>query len=238
MYGLSIIIENVPAVMWDKEAVVGTARQLFENAGYKVETGVLKAGAMGWPQRRSRHFMIASKGADPLPLDQTAEVLTVREDQLDLWWAISEYEDVEEDGHMFRQAKRWPENDDRINYLHDNGIHDLPDHQRPPCHSDKPHTYPAVYGRLYKHKQAPTVTTGFLTNGRGRYVHPTRRRTLNPREAARLQGFPDNYVFDPDGIPPTHRLLKWIGDAVPMPLGYAAALSAFANRLGSTPSRD
>ena len=66
-----------------------------------------------------------------------------------------------------------------------------------------------------------------MTPGRGRYIHPTRRRTLTPREAARIQGFPDNYRFvtDPRKPPTRSKLAKWIGDAVPMPLGYGAALS-------------
>ena len=86
----------------------------------------------------------------------------------------------------------------------------------------------SVYGRLKPESPAPTITTGFMTPGRGRFIHPTERRTLSPLEAARLQGFPDTYDFrDPAGGPPSSlKLAKWIGDAVPMPLGYAAALSA------------
>lgn len=51
---------------------------------------------------------------------------------------------------------------------------------------------------------------------------------LCAREAARLQGFPDSYRFvtDPRQPPSRAKLAKWIGDAVPMPLGYAAALAA------------
>ena len=33
--------------------------------------------------------------------------------------------------------------------------------------------------------------------GQGRFVHPSRRRTLTPREAARLQFFPDFFDFTP-----------------------------------------
>ena len=69
-----------------------------------------------------------------------------------------------------------------------------------------------------------------MTPGQGRYIHPTQRRVLTAREAARLQGFPDTYDFapDPENPPTKASLSKWIGDAVPMPLGYAAALSALA----------
>jgi DNA (cytosine-5)-methyltransferase 1 len=53
-------------------------------------------------------------------------------------------------------------------------------------------------------------------------------RTITPHEAARIQGFPDGYKFRlADGSHPTKsKLTKWIGDAVPMPLGYVAGLSA------------
>lgn len=75
---------------------------------------------------------------------------------------------------------------------------------------------------------------GFMTPGRGRYVHPYERRTLSAAEAARLQGFPDAYDFRPDRNrqPSRAQLAKWIGDAVTAPLGYAAALSALAPMLG------
>ena len=50
-------------------------------------------------------------------------------------------------------------------------------------------------------------------------------------KAARIQGFPDTYNFFPDPAnPPTKsKLAKWIGDAVPSPLGYAAGISALGN---------
>ena len=84
---------------------------------------------------------------------------------------------------------------------------------------------------MYADRPAPTLTTGVLTPGRGRYIHPELRRTLTPLEAARIQGFPDSYNFFPDAKnPPTNaKLTKWIGDAVPMPLGFAAGLSALGN---------
>lgn len=43
---------------------------------------------------------------------------------------------------------------------------------------------------------APTITGGCTTLSRGRYGHPEDTRTISVREAARLQTFPDNYIFD------------------------------------------
>lgn len=49
---------------------------------------------------------------------------------------------------------------------------------------------------------------------------------LPPHEAARLQGFPDGYDFHPHSQASSKAQLgKWIGDAVPMPLGFAAGLA-------------
>ena len=47
-------------------------------------------------------------------------------------------------------------------------------------------------------------------------------------KAARIQAFPDWFVFAPEGGPaPTRNSLsKWIGDAVPPMMGFAAGLSA------------
>ena len=119
-----------------------------------------------------------------------------------------------------------PENKRRIDYLFDNDVYDLPNSERPDCHKDGT-TYKAVYGRMYGDRPAPTLTTGFLTPGRGRFVHPFEPRVLTLREAARIQGFPSDFRFDTVSVPAPlkAKLVKWIGDAVPMPLGYAASLA-------------
>jgi DNA (cytosine-5)-methyltransferase 1 len=58
--------------------------------------------------------------------------------------------------------------------------------------------------------------------GQGRYVHPSRPRTLTPHEAARLQFFPDFYRFDV--IPQRKKWATMIGNAAPMRLSFAFAL--------------
>ena len=94
-------------------------------------------------------------------------------------------------------------------------------------------SYPTVYGRLDWDMPSGTITSGYMCSGRGRFTHPKQARTLTPREAARLQGFPDSYDWKPedDRIPSATDIAQWIGDAVPMPLGYAAAYSVLGNGL-------
>ncbi len=148
-------------------------------------------------------------------------------------WAIGDQQGLSLDAAMHVLPDYTEANRERIAWLFDNGEHDLALTERPECHQEGT-SYGAVYGRLHADRPAPTITTGFMTPGRGRYVHPYERRTLSAAEAARLQGFPDAYDFRPDRNrqPSRAQLAKWIGDAVTAPLGYAAALSALAPMLG------
>lgn len=231
-----VLIENVPAVENDRGGVVEAARDLLGSAGYRIEAGVFAADEMGWPQTRRRFFLVARRGDAP-PLEFGTIRRALAESQArSVWWAVGDLEDLDESDPLHRVGELSAENQARIAWLFDHDAHDLDLSERPACHRNGT-TYSAVYGRMRRDRPAPTITTGFLTPGRGRFVHPTRRRTLSPREAARLQGFPDTYRFAPDPErPPTRsQLAKWIGDAVPMPLGYAAALSVLAPELGSPP---
>ena len=85
-----------------------------------------------------------------------------------------------------------------------------------PCHlSHEGHA--DVYGRLAWHRQANTITAGCTNLSKGRFVHPEQDRSLTPREAAALQGFPDTFIFY--GV----NVASQIGNAVPPPLAYAIA---------------
>jgi DNA (cytosine-5)-methyltransferase 1 len=55
--------------------------------------------------------------------------------------------------------------------------------------------YSQSYGRLHRRGLAKTITTAFPNAGSGRFWHPVRNRSLTLREAARIQGFPDSFVF-------------------------------------------
>jgi DNA (cytosine-5)-methyltransferase 1 len=66
------------------------------------------------------------------------------------------------------------------------------------------------YGRLHRRGFARTITTFFPNPGSGRYSHPTENRTLTLREAARIQGFPDSFLF----LPPYSRAAMLVGNAL------------------------
>ncbi|MGK5024207.1 DNA cytosine methyltransferase [Janthinobacterium sp. RB2R34] len=231
----AIVLENVPEVVNDKSDVVNTAKTLLNAAGYKwIDSGVLAAHELGGAQTRKRYFLIACKNDADIGLSIKDVAKGLRNDSRSLEWAIGDL--VRDDlssgegrGVMDTVPIFSEENVTRINHLFDNDLYDLPDEVRPDCHKNG-HTYPSVYGRMKWDKPAQTITTGFLTPGRGRYIHPLVRRVLTPHEAARVQSFPDSFSFVVDeGSPPSRSsVTKWIGDAVPPLLGFAATLSAIA----------
>lgn len=99
------------------------------------------------------------------------------------------------------------------------GWRDIPENLRLPCHrrvDTEKGGWPDVFGRLEWDGVCPTITGGFDSFTRGRYGHPLRDRPLTPREAARIQGFPDDFVFEGN----RGDIRSQIGNAVPPPVAY------------------
>lgn len=76
--------------------------------------------------------------------------------------------------------------------------------------------------RLILDEPSPTVTSHCLDE----FVHPIYHRALTVRECARLQSFPDSYIFEGPYLVPhidrtTQDRYEQIGDAVPPLLAYA-----------------
>lgn len=84
------------------------------------------------------------------------------------------------------------------------------------CHKRLPDYKGAenIYGRMNWDVPSNTMTARCLTPSSGRFVHPEQDRGITPREAARLQTFPDTFVF-PDHFAWTERC---IGNAMPVNL--------------------
>jgi len=68
-----------------------------------------------------------------------------------------------------------------------------------------------LFGRLWWDRPAFTIRTEFFKPEKGRYLHPKQHRPITHREAARLQSFPDEFVFTGSKI----QIARQIGNAVP-----------------------
>lgn len=94
----------------------------------------------------------------------------------------------------------------------------IPYHLQLACHM-KYGGHLDVYGRLDWFSQARTITGGFDSFTRGEFAHPFLHRSITPREAARIQGFPDWFEFSGNRA----AVRSQIGNAVPPPMAYAIA---------------
>jgi DNA (cytosine-5)-methyltransferase 1 len=89
-----------------------------------------------------------------------------------------------------------------------------------------------LFGRLWWDRPSVTIRTEFYKPEKGRYLHPDQHRPITHREAARLMGFPDDFIFEGTKV----EIARQIGNAVPPPFAGAIArmvLAAF-QRLAAT----
>lgn len=111
----------------------------------------------------------------------------------------------------------WNKNGTRVSYI------DLPanlrTHQNTTSFLDR---FKVVAGNL---PHAQTIVAHIARDGHY-FIHPDieQNRSITPREAARIQTFPDNYYFESKkGVPSRTLAFKQIGNAVPVCLAYHVA---------------
>jgi DNA (cytosine-5)-methyltransferase 1 len=90
-----------------------------------------------------------------------------------------------------------------------------------------------VFGRLWWDRPALTIRTEFYKPEKGRFLHPSEHRPITHREAARLQSFPDDFVFEGSKI----EIARQIGNAVPPQLARVLAEHVLVPLLSSRRSR-
>lgn len=83
----------------------------------------------------------------------------------------------------------------------------------------RPYDATTILRRLQNDAPAYTITTKFNEGTTGAFIHPDQARTLTLREAARLQSFPDRFVFSGSQA----QIRQQIGNAVPPLLARALA---------------
>lgn len=213
-----ILFENVPGLAGPRfKNLRDTLVMDLEHHGYRFgETKRLDAADFGVPQRRIRYIMLASKHHESPELPQrtmTRPNATVRTAIEDLKSLKSGEADPKDALHFARTHR--PVALERLKHIpRDGGSRDsLPYELQLQCH--KGHKgHPDVYGRMTWDAVAPTLTTGCTDVTRGRFGHPQDDRALTLREAARLQTFPDDYLF----IGNSKEIATQIGNAVPVRL--------------------
>jgi DNA (cytosine-5)-methyltransferase 1 len=211
-----VFIENVKK--FEKSKEYAEFRRILDDNGYKVNSGIVNAADFGVPQSRTRFILLASRFSRPLFPEAkfglgNIPYKTVRD-------SISDLPNIEA-GENYKlipnhqAALLSDKNLKRIRFTPKNGgsWNAWPESYKLACHK-KISGYTDVYGRMSWDKPSPTLTCKCNSISNGRFGHPEQNRGLSLREAARLQTFPDNYIFF-GGIT---NIAKQIGNAVPIEL--------------------
>ncbi len=207
---------------------------------YEVHDFFVCSSDFGIAQSRGRFLMIGLRrdqvAAPPL-LPTSSKRVTVRDAIGDLPPPPADFSEHPQIANHI-QCRITEENRRRIAHVPPGGgWRDIPFELRLPCHQridTSKGGWPDVYGRLSWDSVCPTITGGFDSFSRGRYGHPEQDRSITPREAARLQGFPDAFRF----LGNRADVRRMIGNAVPPPLAKAAGLALLRSlRRASQPPR-
>jgi DNA (cytosine-5)-methyltransferase 1 len=210
----AFVLENVPELLKSAEFL-----QLRKRIGatYDLAFGVLNAAHYGVPQARKRAIVVGNRlGPAALPAAIDAR-RTVRDAIGDLpfvptgtdWhlartptaMSLERYAAVPPGGNRFDLQRARPD-------------------ITPACWTKKKTGSTDVFGRMRWDEPAPTIRTEFYKPEKGRYLHPQAHRPITIREAARLQTFPDAFVF----VGGNAQVAKQIGNAVPVDFAERIAL--------------
>jgi DNA (cytosine-5)-methyltransferase 1 len=232
------VMENVPQLI--RSPQFEQFRQEVELRGFRLGAHVLLAADYGVPQMRRRAIVIGSRrGIPDFPVRThgpgTAHPHVTVRDAFGAPPRLAERPDgvnwhVARPGirptSIIRYRAVPPDGGNRFQMqanLDAQGLGDLV----PDCWRRKESGTTDVFGRLWWDRPASTIRTEFFKPEKGRYLHPRADRPITVREAARLQSFPDTFVFDPSQS--TLEVAKQIGNAVPPRLAAAVARSVLAH---------
>lgn len=198
----AFMLENVKQLKGhDKGRTLKTITEHLEKMNYEVRTKVLRAADFGVPQNRERLFIIGydknllSKNEEytfsfPVPPKYPVKVGDILESKVDLKYTIS---DKLYEGHLRRKQEH---------LIRGNGFgFSLFD-------ANSPYTN-TLSARYYKDGSEILIDCGKGKNP----------RKLTPRECARLQGFPDNFIIPVSDT----QAYKQFGNSVAVPVVEAVA---------------
>lgn len=233
----AILIENVQGIVTrNKGYAKDRIYNIFEERGYSVNHAILNASDYGVPQNRKRNFFVMLKGSkkfDFSHIHQTEHKVTVKEAIGELYFfenhatneplllksePKTDYQKYlrSEDYLVYNHEVKYPAEivQKRISFVKQGrNWQDVPENLWP---NHRKNRHSSAYKRLDECDCSCTIDTG---NAHSNYFHPLYNRIPTPREAARLQSFPDSFVFTGK----RGNNYRQVGNAVPPLLAKAIA---------------
>jgi hypothetical protein len=241
------IVGHTIRVKMDTYIVIDFIKESFKYLGYKFKGDVLNAASYGVPQTRERYILIGIKrelitGEIELPepiISNPRDYVTVKEAIKDLEKIEPTVERMDETqkrkncpviNSYFRKLVMVEKYRDVHNHVctatretalqrfeqiePGKNFHSLPDELKS-SYENPGRTQNTVYKRLDPNLPSDTV----VNVRKSMWIHPVFNIAVSAREAARLQSFPDDYIF----YGTKDSVYQQIGNAVPPVLGRAVA---------------
>lgn len=216
----AFIFENVKwLVSMGKGELLEHILKLFEGLGYKVNYKILNAADYGVPQIRERVIIVGNKIWINFEFPKPSHFQKPKkwqEKYITLAEAISDLPEIKVNWEKNYESK---ETNDYQMYLRKNNKI-IVDHDKPKnwvqlielmkvlkdgqCASElwseydylKPNSwFKNTYWKLWWNKPSTTITRNLWTPSSSRCIHPIQSRPLSTREWARIQSFPDDFIF-------------------------------------------
>jgi DNA (cytosine-5)-methyltransferase 1 len=197
-----VVMENVPGILTiQKGAVKQAICEAFQEIGYPhMSVAVLESAAYGVPQIRPRAIFIANRFGmqNPYPQSQLfPEQYKAIESAI---YDLPEYTPMPEINHEWtRHSAQYMERIAKV-----------------PPGASLYESYADAFKRQYPGKPSMTVKE----NHGGTHIHPYLNRVISAREMARLQTFPDSFIFEGS----MKKAMWQIGNAVPPRLAECIGL--------------
>jgi len=224
------LMENVPNIVsMGKGVVKDNIIEDFEKLGYNVVYKVLLASEFGVPQNRRRAFFIGTKGEDvfKFPEIKNPEFVSSSEAISDLpeesiadgtkypIKAKSEYQEkIRKNANGLYNHEITTHNDQTIEII--SLVPDGGNYKDLPVHLHKTRNVNIAWTRLNSKKPSFTIDTGHR-----HHFHYKFNRVPTVRESARIQSFPDTFIF----LGSKTSQYKQVGNAVPPLLAEVLAKS-------------
>jgi len=207
------LMENVLGLLTrDKGKIFEEIKASFNATGYNFDYVILNAADFGVPQIRNRVFFYGAR----IDVELQPPIGTFSEMGENQWRtvgnAITDIADIAIDENINHvPLKHGVVNIERYKLIPEGGR--MPEMDLPP------ELYRKNFGNTFKrlHRDRPSLT---MVPGHNAFpIHPWLNRSLTVREAARIQTFPDDYIF----VGPRDKQCMQVGNAVPPLLANAWA---------------
>lgn len=191
--------------------------------GYDVVYKLVNASDYGVPQNRYRVFFIAIRNDLNVTFTFPPKM---PKDKLTLEHVLSQPKDVPNQVHW----ELSPQALEMVDYIPEGGSwKDVPyEHLAPRFRrirdQMKKYRSPNFYRRFARHEISGTITASAQPENCG-IVHPIENRRYTIREIARIQTFPDDFLFIDDTPRDITAMYKVIGNAVPVELAKRLAMA-------------